>query len=87
MFLTAGAAVNWFRKRRAIRFQRVSDINLSNRIMLTGVNIKPIDKMFLRIYFSAGQESHNNFHKTTTVSYKDILLGDQKEIQIPLENT
>jgi len=87
LFLTAGAAVNWFRKRRTVRFQWDQNNNLSKRIKLTGFDIKPVDKMFLRIYVPVGQEFNGNFHKSTTVPYQDILLDGQNEIEIFPENT
>lgn len=87
LFLTAGAVVNWFRKRRAVKFQQIYNNNLSNKIKLTGFDIKPVDKMFLRIYVPIRQKFNGNFHKLTTVTYQDILLDGQNEIELSPENT
>lgn len=86
-FLTAGAVVNWFRKRRKIIFNQVSNNGLPSKVKLTGLDVDAIDGMFLRIYFPTKQKSPDTFHKHAILTYQDILLGRQNEIDILLKNT
>jgi len=82
-FLTAGAVVNWFRKRRAILFVQTPSNGLPNKVKLTGPDISPVDRMFLRMYFPCEQRSPQKFHKPAILNYQDVLLDGQNEVEIP----
>ena len=78
-FLTAGAVVDWFRKRRAVVFNRSSS---SGTLKLTGLDINLSDSMVLRIYSPAKRSLLQQSDTSTNTMHKDVLLGEQKEIEI-----
>ena len=86
-FLTAGAVVHWFRKRRAIVFDQTTSNGLPNKVKLAGLDISPVDGMFLRKYFPSEQKSPDKFDKPMILIYQDILFDGQNEVEILLEDS
>lgn len=86
-FLTAGSIVNWFRRRRAIKFNLVSNQRgLPDKVKLTGLDICSGDGMFLRIYRSSEQKFPDKFYKPTILIYRDVLLNGKDEVEISIKN-
>jgi hypothetical protein len=81
-FLTAGAVVDWFRKRRAVVFEQVDGNISSPKIRLAGVDMSPTDGIVLRIYSLTKCSHQRQLDTSTNTIYRDLLLGDQKEIEV-----
>lgn len=84
-FLTAGTMVDWFRKRRAVIFNRAYNNSFfTSNLKLTGLNMSPADGMVLRVYSPTKRLHQQQIDKPISMVYQDILLGEQKEIEIVL---
>lgn len=81
-FLTAGAVVDWFRKRRAVAFDRVYTNSLSSKVKITGLDMSPTDGMMLRIYSPIEQPFGREPSPSTGLVYRDIILGNHKELDL-----
>jgi hypothetical protein len=81
-FLTAGAVVDWFRKRRAIIFDQVYSNSSSIKVKLTGLDMSPADGMVLRIYSPSKRLNHWQPDTSAIPPYRDFLLGEQNEVEV-----
>jgi hypothetical protein len=80
-FMTAGAAVAWFKKRRTVVFDQVHTNSTSIKVKLTGLHVTAADGMLLRIYPPSKRSPLEKPGTSTTAIYEEYLLADQKEIE------
>jgi len=79
LFMTAGALVDWFKKRRAIVFSSVFNNGSSIKVKLTGTHVCSVDGMILRIYPPSKRASGDISDASTTAAYCDYWLTDLKK--------
>jgi hypothetical protein len=72
-FMTAGAVVDWFRRRREIAFERVERIDSNFKISLSSKTLRPLDDFMLRVWLPQGQSGGPH--------YRDIPIGEQNNFE------
>ncbi len=83
-FLTSGAVVDWFRKRRAVVFDQVYSNSSSVKVKLTGLHVSPSDGMVLRIYHPSKRLPQGQPSTSSIAVYRDFMLAEQKEVKLLL---
>lgn len=84
LFLTAGEIVRWFRKRRAVVFDQVYSNSSAIKVKLSGLDVSPADRMLLRIYAPSKQLPQGQLKASSITVCRDVLLADQKEVEVLL---
>jgi hypothetical protein len=77
-FMTAGAVVDWFRKRREIVFERVECIDSKLKISLSFKALKTLDDFILRVWLPHGQSGGSH--------YRDTPIGEQNNFEFSFLN-
>jgi hypothetical protein len=84
MFSTAGAVVEWFRKRRALGFKTITAGVSSVRIELAYAHNGPPDDLVLRVYTPEPASAPGKSPLNPAARFRDFRLDGRKEMELPL---
>ncbi|HAX97665.1 MAG TPA: hypothetical protein DCY12_01895, partial [Candidatus Atribacteria bacterium] len=88
-FSTASEIVNWFRKRRAVKFKEIKvdqdKISLFLDYVGNDDHSEKGPSLFIRVYYPKFQVSNNQNPSFIGSDHKDIILGNQRFLEIPLK--
>lgn len=81
-FATAKAAVEWFRKRRQIRFEKVELTPRGVKVKLHGTNSAELPGFRLRVHRPAGEGDTRGAMQTMKREWVEVPVRDQPEIEV-----
>jgi hypothetical protein len=84
MFSTAGAVVEWFRKRRALGFKAVTAGASSVRIELAYAHNGLPDDLVLRVHTPEPASAPGKSPSNPAAGFRDFRLDGRKEMELPL---
>jgi hypothetical protein len=81
-FATAKDAVEWFRRRRQIRFENVEMTSSGVKVKLSGMNLKELPGFRLRVHRPAQAGEAQGERQDVKGNWIDIPLTDNQEIEV-----